>query len=128
MSDATSIMHHKQHAPEHMVWIFDMGDVHVVCRDCGMHDWGDFGHDEDAYTVEAFQAKYGDRVLKVQTFDDAVVELWTCATCGDEQSYTEADLMPLRRDGTRGHYKGPFIDGELTGECAGPVDGPVKGY
>lgn len=128
MTDSTSIMQRGAHAPEHMVWIFDMGDVHVVCRDCGMHDWGDWGSDESKYTVEAFKAKYGDRVLKVQTFEDAVVELWTCAKCGDEQGYSADDLMPLRPDGTRGHYKGPFIDGEATGECAGPVDGPVKGY
>lgn len=124
----TSLMHRKAHAPEHMVRIFDVGDVHVVCRDCGMHDWGDFGNDENAYTVEAFRAKYGDRVLEVVTLDDGVVELWTCQKCGDEQGYLEENLTALRPDGTRGHLKGPFIDGDPIGECAGPVDGPVKGY
>lgn len=126
--DRTSFMHVKPHAADHMVRIFDTYERYVVCRDCGMHDWGDFGPDEDAYTVEAFRAKYGDRVLEVVTFDDAIVELWTCAKCGEEQGYAEEDLTPMRPDGTRGHYKGPFIDGDPTGECAGPVDGPTKGF
>ncbi len=122
----TSLMHRKPHAPEHMVRIFDMGDVHVVCRDCGMHDWGDWDSEED-YTVDVFRAKYGDRVLEVVTLEDAYVDLWTCAKCGDEQGYTEEHLTALRPDGTRGHLKGPFIDGDPTGECEGPVHGPVKG-
>lgn len=120
-------MHRAPHAPEHMVWIFDMGDVHVVCRDCGMHDWGDWGNDESQYTVENFQKKYEGHVLSVQTFEDAVVELWACERC-DPQGYLKEHLTALRPDGTRGHLHGPDIDGEPVGVCAGPVNGPVKGF
>lgn len=128
--EPTSVMHHKPHAPEHMVRIYDMGDVHVVCNECGMHDWGDWGADDSQYTVENFKAKYGDRVLSVETFDSAMVEVWICKRCdsaNDMGAYTADQLTPVRSDGTQGHV---LIGetGELVGECPGPVDGPVKGF
>lgn len=122
----TSIMHRKPHAPEHMVRIYDMGEVHVVCVDCGLHDWGDWGADESQYTVQNFKAKYGDRVLEVVTFESAEIDIWTCPTCGDDFGFTETDLTPIQPDGTRGHLLRDDF-GQPTGACPGPVDGPVKG-
>ncbi len=123
----TSLMHRKAHEPTHRVRIYDMGEVHVVCADCGMHDWGDWGNDESQYTVENFRAKYGDRVLGVETFDDAAVELWECPR-PDCLAYTEEQLT-RNADGTRGHLRGPDIDDEpIVSTCPGPVEGPVKGY
>ncbi len=120
----TSIMHVRPHAPEHKVRIYNMGEVHVVCAECGMHDWGDWGDDESKYTVEAFKAKYGDRVLSVETGE---TDVWECPI-HDEAGYEWNALTAVRADGSRGHMTGPDIDGGPVGECVGPMSGPVKGY